>query len=1037
MNEYENLFLQQLNLATYGCTLNQLGKKSLLEKYELLASVLMKSSDKSIVVKNLANFEILFNKTLFLSVIGATPRTEFLDYKNLKSLIEIMNNKFPEKSSIARLETLHNNIESLLKECGGTSLNTQSIENVSQALSTFGLEQTELSEEEANSIELEDELKDIADELFDGDEETDEDEEDEIGIEEDEDEDEDEETAGEEEQTDKEKKAEISKLFTALINQNVTVLANVLSGIYKSGFSAMPHAGLLVNNGSNSPLIKLRESIKEGTFNNMQTVPDEGTAFDFMIMQTICSKLPELSRYANVSDGKNAIPDIKELMNANMVCTALHLQFQSAHIDYCTGITSIRRWITETKVKDKSEFSDAEDWIKKKNHGRRRLCSFKDVRAWYEWCLRNIMVEALVKAGVVSLADMDKAIAVLSVLSKNIKNVIAVSDRAVGEQEEIKICTDSNIPVDEIINLLKGKLNIGNTNAIDVKQIANDNFSKNNVLTLSIVYDAKKANSSNLFAYEIINRLADAGSLPSWDNALLGKKEDGSYLFWQDFTGSAEPYKRNYTIYAGSRSGKGVMTSTLVASALCDRRHVFFTDGKPENGACLAEIAWAEGKEAYVFDGQACGKKPYQGYMENYTNGMRKPDEVAAYIEKLPKKLFANKAYFTREKQQKFLGVMRYLKSLQLCATIATMRAGNKLPMDDWQVWIFDEMTDMSNNEKAIIETFARYVRDKTGAKDISENDQSYYKIVFNKMKAEQIDKSSDKYDEGLDYIRQWTKWTSSIRYLASNLSTISIGKANMNLIFIFQEATWIAEARNITTIGKVVNTLKSTKIVGKNALANACGDYGEGPTQKTAWYTDIQNGNGLWAISNGADLRTSSVTLFKPYTVWTTPLNAAGTKDINGDMNDQKYLGAYIRSLLGRAGINPADILQEAYDYADSAVKQLGYADSIKEYIYDCSNFAVDNNDSSYAALHNEYTDGDGVKDEHEHERVSDRLDIGDEEPLDFGNIGTGNQKMSDEELLTTAEYIWSQCETDALGPEQKQIFIKMIVALLREWGW
>ena len=520
MNEYENLFLQQLNLATYGCTLNQLGKKSLLEKYELLASVLMKSSDKSIVVKNLANFEILFNKTLFLSVIGATPRTEFLDYKNLKSLIEIMNNKFPEKSSIARLETLHNNIESLLKECGGTSLNTQSIENVSQALSTFGLEQTELSEEEANSIELEDELKDIADELFDGDEETDEDEEDEIGIEEDEDEDEDEETAGEEEQTDKEKKAEISKLFTALINQNVTVLANVLSGIYKSGFSAMPHAGLLVNNGSNSPLIKLRESIKEGTFNNMQTVPDEGTAFDFMIMQTICSKLPELSRYANVSDGKNAIPDIKELMNANMVCTALHLQFQSAHIDYCTGITSIRRWITETKVKDKSEFSDAEDWIKKKNHGRRRLCSFKDVRAWYEWCLRNIMVEALVKAGVVSLADMDKAIAVLSVLSKNIKNVIAVSDRAVGEQEEIKICTDSNIPVDEIINLLKGKLNIGNTNAIDVKQIANDNFSKNNVLTLSIVYDAKKANSSNLFAYENINRLADPGSLPSWDNAL-------------------------------------------------------------------------------------------------------------------------------------------------------------------------------------------------------------------------------------------------------------------------------------------------------------------------------------------------------------------------------------------------------------------------------------------------------------------------------------------------------------------------------------
>lgn len=1033
MNEYENLFIQQLSLAAYGCTLEQIDKAALLEKYELLAGVLTKESQPIVIDNNLANFGILFNKTLFLSVLGSTPRTELLEYKNLHKILTVMDNKFPDKNVTARYEALHGEIEKLLKEHGGSSSECQNIEMVSQALKTFGMDETELTDEEAAILD-DDDLGDIEideSELFDSDDDID------IETEDNDDINIDEDGEPEETETEKEKKAEISKLFTALINQNVSVLANVLSGIYESGFSAMPHAGLLVNNGSNSPLIKLKESIKEGTFNNMQTVPDEGTAFDFMIMQTICAKLPELSKYANVSDGKNAIPDINELMNANMVCTALHLQFQSAHIDYCTGITSIKKWITETKVKKDSEFTDAEDWIKKKNHGHRRLCAFKDVRSWYEWCLKNIMVESLIKAGVESLADMDKAVAVLSALSKNIKNVIAVSDRAIGEVEEIKICSDSNIPVDDIINSLKDKLNIGNTNAIDIKQIAKENFSKNNVLTLSIVYDSKKANSSSLFAHEIINRLADAGSLPSWDNALLGKKEDGSYLFWQDFTGSAEPYKRNYTIYAGSRSGKGVMTSTLVASAMCDKRHIFYTDGKPENGACLGEIAWAEGKEAYVFDGQASGKKPYQGYMENYTNGIRQPDEVAAYIEKCPPELFTNRSYFTREAQQKFLGVMRYLKSLQLCATIATMRASNKLPMDDWQVWIFDEMTDMSNNEQAVRAIFARYVRNKTGAKDLSEEDQAYYRIEFNKMKPEQIDKSSDKYDAGLAYIREWTKWTSSIRHLASNLSTISMGKANMNLIFIFQEATWIAKAKNITTIGKVVNALKSTKIVGRNALANACGEYGEGSTVKSDWYAKIQSGGQWWAISNGADIRTSSVTLFKPYNVWTTPLNSDGDKDPNGARpgEEERYLGAYIRNLLGRAGVNPADLLQESYDYANNAVQTLGYAESIKEYIYDCSNFAVDKTDPSYAALHDEYNDTDDYGDS-DFSSSSDSMNIDDDDVLDFGDTST-DRKMSNEELLTTAEYIWSQCETDALGPEQKNVFIKMIVALLREWGW
>ncbi len=111
-----------------------------------------------------------------------------------------------------------------------------------------------------------------------------------------------------------------------------------------------------------------------------------------------------------------------------------------------------------------------------------------------------------------------------------------------------------------------------------------------------------------------------------------------------------------------------------------------------------------------------------------------------------------------------------------------------------------------------------------------------------------------------------------------------------------------------------------------------------------------------------------------------------------------------------------------------------MGYAGSIKEYIYDCSNFAVDKSDPSYEALHDEYNDNDDYVDS-SYSTSSDSMNIDDDELLDFGS--TGPAKKTTEELLTIAEYIWSMCETDALGPEQKDIFIKMIVALLREWGW
>ena len=105
-----------------------------------------------------------------------------------------------------------------------------------------------------------------------------------------------------------------------------------------------------------------------------------------------------------------------------------------------------------------------------------------------------------------------------------------------------------------------------------------------------------------------------------------------------------------------------------------------------------------------------------------------------------------------------------------------------------------------------------------------------------------------------------------------------------------------------------------------------------------------------------------------------------------------------------------------------------------MKEYIYDCTNFAIDSSGVTYDVLHNEYEGNtDNMKSS---ENSVDSLNISDEEEINFGRTSSNN-KMTYDELLDTAYYILGTCETDALGQQEIDSFAKMIVELLRAWGW
>lgn len=45
----------------------------------------------------------------------------------------------------------------------------------------------------------------------------------------------------------------------------------------------------------------------------------------------------------------------------------------------------------------------------------------------------------------------------------------------------------------------------------------------------------------------------------------------------------------------------------MIANAVANGYKVFFVDGKPDTGITLGNLAWKEGKEAFVFDGMRAG----------------------------------------------------------------------------------------------------------------------------------------------------------------------------------------------------------------------------------------------------------------------------------------------------------------------------------------------------------------------------------------------------------------------------------------------
>ena len=749
------------------------------------------------------------------------------------------------------------------------------------------------------------------------------------------------------------------------VGDTIDSLCATLNKLYLSGYEAMPLAGILINNPDNKPNV-----CRVASNSDIICVDDKGKMPDKRLLKALLNYQNLGSNLSNLCDD----PDVKysSIKDGGIkVFYKLHLALLSGSISFTANKHySVRKFATRKSldIGDKSQFSTV------------AISNKKTAEKWIRETVSYIIYRALYDAGIrpENAAERDAEIQqIAGIIDATLKNVIVVAERKKNTDTgrlvstKIKIATTRVLDINDLVTFVSNSLNGSNSaGTIEVKT-----FGKNssNVYNLEVIYNQEEANKADPFAAEMLDSIKGTGT--NWSHVLMGKKDDGDYFFWDNFMNNPEPYRRCYTIYAGSRAGKGIMTSTLISSAIASGVDIFYTDGKPENGVTIGDIAWEDGLEAYVFDGRPEGAAPFKGDIAAYTNDVRKPNEVYVDTKNLPEELFAKDKKLLND----FCGIMRYLRSLCLCFTAIRYRSSkSKVGVDgkaSWQLWVFDEVSNMAKIEASVRIGFGKYLNLKCpGAWD---NSTLSPKSGISKYS----DKNNKEYNATAEWIYNWTKWTNSIVSAASSASTIEMGKSDMNLLFIFQEASWLSSEAKLdkndeaamtfaTTLAKVVKKLKSTKIIGKNAISYQCGEYGDGNTSKSDWYKAIQDGECVWGISKSSSVAGSSakVELFKPYKVWTMPLkkvNGEDTldKDPISKEESKKYLNGYVTELIGH---KPSKEINKAYLYGEFIVKELGLGENLKDYIYNCHTFTDEQSGNAIAESQEKYEKGqDGISSE------------------------------------------------------------------------
>lgn len=489
-------------------------------------------------------------------------------------------------------------------------------------------------------------------------------------------------------------------------------------------------------------------------------------------------------------------------------------------------------------------------------------------------------------------------------------------------QTEIRICLPASIDINQLYTDLQAKMPI---KIEKIKSKAPDGNSIYNLCTMKVLYN-EDTTKDIIQATKALQSLKEKNQRPSWSKALLGEKDDGTPFFWEGFMSSNNaPYKRAYQIYAGSRSGKGILTNTLIANAIANGYKVFFVDGKPDTGITLGNIAWKNGKEAFVFDGMRVGQSEHQpGQLEEYSCGMRRLNEQLVNVNQIPKKLRdieIPQDLVDKIGQQSFADLIVtttvYYKCVEMIFKIIEYRAaGNRGTAEqDWAIFIIDECAKIAERESFIRKYLTEYIK--------SEKERA---------RAQGIKIDGNR--EDFRFIENWFRWLDGIASQVQTAQTMSLGNQQQNIFFIFQGQKWIQQYSD-TFMCKGLMQLSTTKIIGNDAIQErAPQQYGNTTTKKLYDWPNYVSQPLHWVITKKQDAGSCSdddVYRFRPYSLW----GSSRAQMLNGQPDDFRYMQYYMREIEEYLGIDSAQVLEQAYTYAEEFIKQSSNKRNLKEYIY------------------------------------------------------------------------------------------------------
>lgn len=900
MEEREAQVIKSINDAEKIINYDRETVLSILADYDILASIERGTLPEKVLYDNEKVYEVILRPIVynmyFIIKRGELYKSNRERFSNLEKL----------DRSNEEMEDFFKKYARKLHDNGVDFVNTEvdlGNDNMRSVLSNMSIVQDNVNSEEDiddidfDNIEIEEELEDDDIDI-----------EEDIDIDSDDIEIEDEDINVEDNNSGKEQGAgdELSEVWGEKLESVIDGIMSSYQRLYESGYGLVSPCGVLTNVGA----------VKSTTDGRL--VQAGNSAVDIEIYRAICDVMPKsFSLYADVNSEPNIV-DI-EKYNEPLIYAGSHVKFMFGHLRFCKGLKeSLSSYFSKNNIQTEKTT---------------RATKYSQIAGWIREEVEEFFYQAYRDKGVtceISERNTQLTNEINEKMSRSLKNVIILAERKKGVNTRVRICSDEAIDVDKLCKVVADKLNVGTSRGIKVKQIGEY---KDGVLDINVIYNDKKYSQDALFAYQVLDILEEQGIKPSWDNVILGKKDDGTIMTYnfKDKTNAV------YALYASSRSGKGVMSLNLVASALADSCKLLYIDGKPDMGNVLTDVAWKDGLDVAVYNGVA-GKGSEM--LENRGNCIRKEDPFMSKND-IPEGIFV-----TEQEKKRYMLITTYLKGIQLICDLAAKRASNANTMstNDWLVAFVDECEQAAVSEIEVMKCLERAESNRKAAKD--EN-------------GKKIDLTKDK---AYKFIQDYKAWVSIVTSNFKICITSTFGFANMTTFFVWQSTKFPEKYKSASSLATVVDSASGSivKIVGRGAAVNyGSSVYGTPSSLKDCtWYDDRFSGKNGGYFAIGKNVQSNSMKVFRPFNVYSDANNkelilenakAVGLSEndlkgvsLNRDGTVIKEIGfeGYANRLLAMQGLTVSQQLNIGYKYIDEQVKQLGLGSSLNEFMYNTVSF-------------------------------------------------------------------------------------------------